>query len=172
MVLVCTSCDDSGNNPTRATRPNLIHNSSFEYRGAPTMIGWATLRDSVAKVISGEAPEGGRYVLEIGTRVPNFSRFAWTLIPDIRDGDIVTASTLAKGVGSIQIFVGGPPGSESGRGPWKQSTSLDWNTIQVIDTMQLVPDDSVWVVLYGPSCEFCYGEFAQFDLVHVTRRRY
>ncbi len=170
-------CEDSGTSSDCKTPPkeqwseNLITNSSFEFNGQPTFVGWSyTTWDSLTQ----DAPDsGGEWCALIGAGwIPEIN-FIATWIPDIQDGDILRLSSYVRsypgGHAHIGLLAGDSPNPYSDYLMTTGISSADWTRLVVQDTLENFYGDSVWVVL----SEWNSAEIALwaslFDLVTLQR---
>jgi hypothetical protein len=121
--------------------------------------------------MSGAAPEGGSWCLELVADWAPPTAVVTATIPDARDGEVYRLSAFMRAVppsggGSIAFVIG----NGDRRRQTKSAPSVDttWTRLAIVDTLALAPGDSAWVQLSALPTEIVPLR-GQFDLVTLER---
>jgi len=143
---------------------NLLSNGSFEFNGKPTLDGWRFGNEELVESVNEAPPGGGFWSLQLTADWAPTSGFAYILVPEVKNGDIVKLSAFVKtdgGNASIQLFY---------KDHVKMAITNDtvWTQLSVIDTLSLIQGDTLRVILSSPVTELI--EYKQlFDLVRLDK---
>ena len=151
---------------------NLLTNGSFEINNIPTLNGWQFGNKQLANLVN-EAPSGGgNWSLQLTSDWAPTTGYVYTPVLNVKSGDIVRLSAYVRAYGKFggRGIIGLYAGSKLLPGYMKSASSIDtlWNRISVIDTLNLTPGDTLWVILSSPITEII--PFQQlFDLVKLEK---
>ncbi len=175
VLLTVVSCNSKGTQPNDGG-PNLLSNGSFEDKGNPSLAGWKLIDSALISLKPEAPPMGGSYCLSMGAGWIPERCYAWAQVPGVQAGDILVVSATGRewqgGMlrGGLGLIVG--PSSRLPRNFVRDGLSFpvsSWSSVSMVDTVFPGPSDTVWVVLYGPTCELCQDAPTRFDLVSVRR---
>ncbi len=142
------SCNESIVGPKFSE--NLLSNGSFEINNQPSLKGWGFGERNLAKLVNQGAPNCGNWSLQLTSKLAPTSSFAYTVVTDVKQGDVVVLSANVRGYGR---FGGkGTIGLIYGRNAKSVSSDFDtvWTRISLTDTLTSAKTDTIWVFLYAP----------------------
>ncbi len=153
-----------------------VVNGSFEVDDQPSLGGW---RFTCGGISFEDAPsEGGTWSLMLapGNLQGCFPGQAFQTIPAIQNGEVWRLTVWAKRsaatatVASIYRKISAAKGTATSLSA-DTTSARSWTQLTVVDTLSLVPGDSVMIVLDagGTSGPEILGAGANFDLVSVER---
>jgi len=170
LSFIAISCNDTIVDPPPIS--NHIQNGSFENNDIPTLEGWRYGNQQLAELINDAPPNGGSWSLQLTADWAPTTAFVYTPVLNVQSGDIVelSAFVLVKeylgGSGIIKLVSG--PDINAERSKSISSNDSVWTQISLTDTLNLEPNDSLWVVLSAPITEIV--PFKQlFDLVKLEK---
>lgn len=148
-------------------------NGSFECGCRPTLEGWRFGDPELAAWREDAPPGGGSWCLKLqADSIPPYG-YAYASVPDVEDGDVVRLSAFVRAVregggGKIMLCVGDfPVCHRSSYENEALSTCTDWTHLSVEDSVRLIGEDSVWVVLAPISIADATPSVGLFDMVVV-----
>jgi hypothetical protein len=169
VLLIAGACDSEA--PSPPADENLLPNGSFEIQGAPTFAGWSAANGDLTSLVTGTAPDGGAWCLELTADWAPPTALVTAPIPVARDGEAYRLSAYVRAVppaggGSIAFVIG----SGDRRQQTKAVATVDtlWMRLALVDTLALAPGDSAWVQLSALPTEIVPLR-GQFDLVTLER---
>ena len=153
-----------------------VVNGSFETDGQPSLSGW---RFTCAGAASEDAPSGGgtwSLKLAPGNVQGCSPGLAFQAVPAVRSGEVWRLTVWAKRsaatatIASIYWKISSADGTATSLSA-DTTSARSWTQLTVVDTLSLVPGDSVMIVLDagGTSGPEILGAGANFDLVSVER---
>jgi len=169
-ILSCTtmSCKHSTTEPI--AQSNLIMNSSFELDNTPTLQGWMLGNSHLTKLVNEAPPGGGNWSLQLTSDWAPTTGYVYTSVSNVKSGDILKLSAFVRatgqygGRGIIELVAG--PSFYGQSAKTASSTDTVWTQISLIDTVLLMPNDTLWVVLSSPITELIPFQ-QRFDLIEL-----
>ncbi|MCB0713760.1 MAG: hypothetical protein KDD67_15645 [Ignavibacteriae bacterium] len=168
LSLTAFSCGESSIDPSGN---NILLYESFE-SPIDKLVGWWFGDPALAEIVE-EAPEGGdKQALRLSADWAPTLGFIYRPITGVKSGDILTLSayvraTSAQGGGMIALITGSTINST--RRKTAESADQHWQFLSVTDTVQLAPNDTVWVLLSSFNTEAMQRR-GLFDLVKLERQ--
>ena len=168
VVFAVLRCHQGYSSPM-ADSTNLIQNSSFEMNDQPTLHSWVA--DSVlGKLVQDAPPGGGQWSLQLSPGWFPQEGFARTYISGQSGAGVYQLSAWIKNLNG--------PRSRFRIGQWSNNAwvsfkeipcdSSSWMQYSLVDTLSLLPDDTIAVHLSAGETEVVSGEVL-FDLVRLEK---
>lgn len=169
FAFILIECNKFPVEPTSDT--SLLLDVSFEEDHTPTLEGWRFGNPQLAQLVNEAPPEGGNWSLQLTADWAPTTGYVYRPVTNVRSGDIVKLSAYVRakgegGTGIIALTIG--PDHYADNSKHSFSSDTVWNKISVIDTLELEPNDTLWVILSSPITEVI--PFQQlFDLVRLEK---
>ena len=170
FAIILIGCNKSPVGPTDDT--NLLLNESFETNHIPTLVGWRFGDPQLAQLVNDAPPGGGNWSLQLTAADMPTLGFIYQPVTDVGSGDIVRLTAFVRvttefgGEGFIALSVGTNHYANNSKSSFSSATV--WNQISVIDTLELEPDDTLWVILASSSAGIMPCQHV-FDIVQLEK---
>ena len=147
---------------------NLISNPSFELNGQPTLQSWVA-DTFLTAFVQDTPPGGGTWSLRIDPGWIPQEGYAQTYITGLSGISILELTVWIK---SLNRWRGSATLGQWSKGEWVTNKRIDcdsasWTQISIVDTLSLLPTDTVAVHLSAGVTEVAFGEDL-FDLVRLV----
>ncbi|MBK8232359.1 MAG: hypothetical protein IPK72_17685 [Candidatus Eisenbacteria bacterium] len=145
---------------------NLIENGSFERDGQPTLEGWQVQNQALTQLVSGGAPEAGRWALRLEADWAPTTGVVRALLPAVRNGEVlrVSAWIRAESGGGGAIYLA----SQTWQSTPVITDSQEWTQVAFTTPATLARGDSLWLVVSSLATEI-QPRVGYFDRIRVER---